>query len=364
MSGSEASFDPAPAGARPAAVVFGCAGPVLTVREQAFFRAVNPFGFILFRRNVQTPDQVRRLVGELRASVRRPDAPVFIDQEGGRVARLGPPHWPVHPPARRIGGLAEHDPAAGQEAAWLNARLLAAMLAELGISVDCAPVCDVPVAGAHEVIGDRAFGTDPHLVARLARASCEGLLAGGILPVIKHLPGHGRAEADSHQALPVVTAPRAALEASDLVPFRMLSDMPLGMVAHVVFTALDATRPASVSPAVIGGLIRGALGYDGLLISDDLGMAALSGDMAARTRAVLAAGCDIALHCSGDLAEMIDVARAAPPMGAASWARWERAREVLRPPAPLDPAAARRRLETLLEHAPAPGVRAIVAGEG
>ncbi len=291
----------------------------------------DPLGFILFRRNCETPDQVRALVDALRDAVGRPDAPVLIDQEGGRVARLKPPHWPANPPARRIGELAERDEAAGIEAAWINGRLLALMLHEVGVTVDCAPVCDVPVEGAHDVIGDRAFARDPRLVARLARAACEGLMQGGVLPVLKHMPGHGRAFADSHAELPVVDAPRAELEAIDCAPFRALADMPLGMVAHVVMTAVDPDRPASVSPVVIAELVRGpAMGFDGLLFSDDLSMGALSGDPGERARAVLEAGVDVVLHCNGDRAEMEAVDRATPPLSYVAAQRWARAHCVTR----------------------------------
>ncbi|MBI1209226.1 MAG: beta-N-acetylhexosaminidase [Azospirillum sp.] len=330
------------------AVVFGCAGPTLAPDERALFAKMQPLGFILFKRNCETPEQVRRLVAELRLAVGRDDAPVLIDQEGGRVARLRPPHWPTIPPARRIGELAERNPAAGREAAWLAGRLLAAMLAPLGITVDCAPVCDVLVEATHDVIGDRAFSDNPLLVAELARACCAGLESGGVLPVVKHLPGHGRAEADSHLELPVVTAPRALLERSDFVPFRALAGQALGMVAHVVYPALDAELPASISPTVIGDLLRRRLGFDGLLFCDDLSMAALAGAPADRARAVLAAGCDVVLHCNGALDEMTAVAAAVPPLTEAARQRWRRAQTRLHPAAPVDAAALRVRLDALL----------------
>ncbi len=330
------------------AVVFGCAGTRLAGEERAFFRDSQPLGFILFRRNVGSPEQVRALVRELRTAVGRDDAPVLIDQEGGRVARLRPPHWPNHPPARLIGRLAERAPAAGREAAWLNGRLLAAMLFDLGITVDCAPVCDVPVPHAHDVIGDRAFGGDPLLVTELARATCNGFLAGGVLPVIKHIPGHGRAFADSHRELPVVDATEGTLNATDFVPFRRLADLPLGMVAHVVYRAIDPYRPASTSPAVIAGVVRGRLGFDGLLFSDDLSMGALDGAPATRAREVLAAGCDVVLHCNGQLEEMRQIAAVIPPLEAAGAARWQRARAALRSPQPMVAAELRARLDQLL----------------
>jgi beta-N-acetylhexosaminidase len=332
----------------PISSIFGCAGPVLSAAERDFFRSADPFGFILFRRNCESPEQVRRLVSDLRDSIGRADAPVMIDQEGGRVARLRPPHWPAHPAMRRIGDVAAGDPEAGAEAAWLNARLIAHMLHDLGITVDCLPVCDVPVSGAHDVIGDRAFGDDPQMVAALARVTCLGLLDGGVLPVVKHLPGHGRSGADSHLELPVVDASYGDLAGSDFIPFEVLADMPLGMMAHVIYQAIDADRPASTSTAVIGQVVREALGFDGLLFSDDISMQALAGTMAERTRAVLEAGCDVVLHCNGDMAEMEAVAGAASPLGAAALDRWERARTMLRKPDRIDPPAARARLDKLL----------------
>lgn len=322
---------------------------MLSDAERALYAQADPFGFILFRRNCDSPQQVRDLVADMRACVGRPDAPVLIDQEGGRVARLRPPHWPVNPPARAFGELAERDRAAGREAARINGRLLAHMLADVGVTVDCAPVCDVPVEGAHDVIGDRAFARDPALVAELARATCEGLIAGGVLPVVKHIPGHGRAFADSHAELPVVDAPRDELDGTDFAPFRALADMPLGMVAHVVLRAIDPFRPASTSPAVLGEVVRGApIGFGGLLFSDDLSMGALSGDAGERTAAVLAAGCDVALHCNGDMAEMVQVAAAAPILSYAAAQRWARAEAVRGVPDTVDADELRARLDTLL----------------
>ena len=309
----------------PKAAIFGCAGKSLSAQERAFFAASNPFGFILFARNVEAPDQVRTLVRALRDSVGRDDAPVLIDQEGGRVARLKPPHWRAAPAAAKIAALADEDIDAGCEAAWLNARLIGGELAALGIDVDCAPVCDVPVAGSHDVIGDRAYGTDPGRVATIARAAALGFLDAGVLPVIKHIPGHGRAHADSHLELPVVDTPRAELETTDFMPFRALADMPWGMTAHVRFTALDRERPATLSPTIIRDIIRGQIGFDGVLLTDDLSMKALGGSFADRTRMALDAGCDIALHCNGDMAEMEGVAFAAPPLSEAARKRIARA---------------------------------------
>ncbi len=335
--------------AHPRAVVFGCAGLEVTPDEAAFFRAADPLGFILFRRNCDSRDQMRRLVDDLRASVGRPDAPVLIDQEGGRVARMRPPHWPAHPPMGVIGALAGRDADAGREAAWINGRLLAHMLAEVGITVDCAPVCDVPVEGAHDIIGDRAFSRDPAVVIALARATADGLLAGGVLPVIKHIPGHGRAFADSHAELPVVEADRASLEATDFAPFRTLADLPLAMVAHVVLKAIDPTAPASTSPIVVREVVRGpSIGFGGLLFSDDLSMNALQGDPRARAEAVLAAGMDVVLHCNGDLDEMRSLLGAVPVLSGAAAERWARAEAMRHAPEPADIAALTNRLAELL----------------
>ncbi|MCX7584843.1 beta-N-acetylhexosaminidase [Phenylobacterium sp. 58.2.17] len=286
------------------AAILGCSGLSLSREEEAFFRDVQPWGFILFARNVEAPDQVRLLVDQLRATVDRPDAPVLIDQEGGRVQRLGPPHWRRYPPGRAYGELASNDPLLRREITRLGARLLAHDLAALGINVDCVPVLDVPVAGAHDVIGDRAYAKTPDGVALLGRAACEGLIAGGVLPVIKHIPGHGRAMADSHHDLPVVETAYDELDAWDFAPFKMLSDMPMAMTAHVVYSAVDAKRPATTSKKAMRGVIRGAIGFDGLVMSDDLSMKALGGEFADRARHSLAAGCDVVLHCNGDMAEM------------------------------------------------------------
>ncbi|TAN54887.1 MAG: glycoside hydrolase family 3 protein, partial [Magnetospirillum sp.] len=256
----------------PAAAIFGCAGLVLSEEERRFFAGANPLGFILFARNIESPEQVRVLVTALRASVGRADAPVLIDQEGGRVQRLRPPHWRKAPPGEPFARLAARDPAAAHEALRLNFRLIGRELADLGIDVDCAPVLDVPVAGAHDVIGDRAYGRTAALVSALAGEVMEGLLDEGVLPVIKHIPGHGRAMVDSHLALPVVEASRAELEAQDFPPFHALRHAPWAMTAHVVYTALDAAAPATTSAKVIAEVIRGAIGFNGVLVSDDLSM--------------------------------------------------------------------------------------------
>jgi beta-N-acetylhexosaminidase len=309
----------------PKAVIFGCAGKTLTAQERAFFAANNPFGFILFARNLEAPDQVRALVQALRECVGRSDAPVLIDQEGGRVARLKPPHWRAAPAAATIAALADQDMDAAREAVWLNARLIGSELAALGIDVDCAPVCDVPAPGSHNVIGDRAYGSDPDRVAALARAAALGFLDAGVLPVIKHMPGHGRTRVDSHLELPIVDATRAELEKTDFAPFRALADMPWGMTGHLRFTALDPDRPATTSPTIIRDIIRGHIGFDGLLLTDDLSMKALGGSFAERTKAALEAGCDVVLHCNGDMAEMEAVAAAAAPLTEAAFRRIARA---------------------------------------
>jgi len=332
----------------PRAVILGCAGPRLGPEERDLFAATRPLGFILFGRNCETPDQVRALVADLRAAVGRADAPVLIDQEGGRVARLRPPHWRAMPAAARVGAIADHDPILAREAAWLCGRLIAADLRSLGISVDCAPLLDVPAPSADTVIGDRAFASEPALVADLGRAFRAGLEAGGVTPVIKHIPGHGRALVDSHHRLPRVEASLADLAARDFVPFRALADAPWAMTAHVVYAAVD-DRPATLSAALIERVIRGALGFDGVLISDDLSMNALSGTLAERTLAALAAGCDLALHCNGDLDEMRAVAAVAPTLSPVARERLGRAEAARRPPEPFDAAAGAARLAALLD---------------
>jgi beta-N-acetylhexosaminidase len=329
-------------------VIFGCGGPRLSHEEKRFFAAAQPLGFILFARNVDTPAQVSALTAELRACVGRADAPILIDQEGGRVQRLRPPHWRLAPPAAQFAALAQRSPERAVEAVRLNARLMAADLADLGITVDCAPVLDVPQPGAHSIIGDRAFGDTPAQVANLGRAMAEGLLSGGILPVIKHMPGHGRPTVDSHVDVPVVEASLVELEAVDFAPFKALNDMPWAMTAHVIYTALDRAAPASISAGVIATAIRGTIGFDGVLLSDDIGMGALAGSFAERARAVLAAGCDVVLHCSGDLAEMANVVDGAESMSEATQRRLARGEAMRRRPNAFDRHAATARVETLL----------------
>lgn len=332
----------------PRSVVFGLAGPALGAEERNFFRETDPLGFILFARNVEFPDRVRALVASLREAVGR-EAPVLIDQEGGRVQRLRAPHWREAPPAARFGDIFARDPARAEEAVRLNHRLFAADLAQLGITVDCAPVLDVPAEGAHDVIGNRAFARDPAVVAALGRAAIAGLLAGGVIPVVKHIPGHGRAFADSHQELPKVDASLAELEASDFAPFKALKDAPWAMTAHVLYLALDSARPATQSPAVIERTIRQRIGFGGVLVSDDLGMSALQGDFPTRAAACLAAGCDVVLHCSSDMAEMRAVADGVGPLNNAARDRLASAEALrLKSRAPFDAREGLARLDALL----------------
>lgn len=329
------------------AAIYGCSGHRLTAEERAFYAEAKPWGFILFRRNVDSPDQVRALVSELRDSIGRDDAPVLIDQEGGRVQRLGPPHWPKYPPGSAY-LKAVNDPMAARELVRLGARLIAQDLRELGITVDCVPVLDVPVPGAHDIIGDRAYAQDPATVAQLGRAAAEGLLAGGVLPIIKHIPGHGRAFADSHHDLPVVEEDLATLDAWDFLPFKALSDMPMAMTAHVVFTAVDPKRPATTSKKGVR-LMREHLGFAGLILSDDLSMKALSGSLTERAEQSLKAGCDVVLHCNGDLGEMRQVAEGTGKLKGEARRRAEAAlARIVHTPEPLDAVEARARLEAAL----------------
>ena len=337
------------------AFITGVSGPELTAAEREFIAAERPWGFILFKRNIETPAQVILLVRELRAAIGNPDAPVLIDQEGGRVQRLGPPHWPVYPPAAAFGVLYDIDRAAGLTAARLSARLMAADLVELGVTVDCLPLADVPVAGADAVIGNRAYGTEPDKVAAIARAVTEGLERGGILPVLKHIPGHGRATADTHFKLPEVDTPKAELERTDFAAFQPLADLPMAMTAHVVFSALDPTQPATTSATIIQQVIRGVIGFQGLLMSDDVSMNALAGSIAERTRAIIAAGCDMVLHCNGKLDEMREVARETPELSGEALERAGRALASRRAPQGFDRLAARAALDALIDQAGAKG---------
>ncbi|HET6221865.1 MAG TPA: beta-N-acetylhexosaminidase, partial [Dongiaceae bacterium] len=311
------------------AVIFGCAGPDLAADERAFFRDADPLGFILFARNVDTPERTRRLVDDLRSSVARADAPVLIDQEGGRVARLRPPHWRKAPPARLLGELYARDPERGLEATRLNSRLLAADVASIGVDVDCLPVLDIAFPETHAVIGDRAYADRPEPVAALGRAAAEGLLAEGVTPVIKHIPGHGRATVDSHASLPRVAASREELERTDFLPFKLLADLPWAMTGHLLFDAIDPAAAITVSARGVREVIRGHIGFDGLLLSDDLSMQALGGSLADRAARCLAAGCDIALHCNGHMDEMTGIAARTGAMTEAATTRFAAGRSFL-----------------------------------
>jgi beta-N-acetylhexosaminidase len=296
------------------AFITGLSGTTLTSAERDFIRAERPWGFILFRRNIDTPAQVAALTAEVRNVLGEPDAPFLVDQEGGKVQRFRPPNWPLYPAGAAFGQLYDIDPALGLKAARLSARLIADDLAKVGVTVDCLPLADVPVPGADDVIGDRAYGEEPKKVAAIARAVTEGLEQGGILPILKHIPGHGRATADSHLKLPVVDTPKSELESIDFAAFKPLADLPMAMTAHVVFSAYDPAQPATTSATMIERVIRGLIGFQGLLMSDDVGMNALAGSIAERTKALLAAGCDMVLHCSGELPEMQQVARETPEL--------------------------------------------------
>jgi beta-N-acetylhexosaminidase len=333
------------------AFITGLAGTTISPDERSFLRAAAPWGLILFKRNIVDPGQVRALTDEFRSICGRDDVPVLVDQEGGRVQRLGPPHWPAYPAGAVFARLYERGSAQGLRAAWLGARLIAADLAAAGITVDCLPLADVPVAGADRVIGDRAYGDTPGQVSAIAAAIAAGLASGSVLPVLKHLPGHGRATADSHARLPVVTVDRHTLEATDFAAFKPLAALPLGMTAHVVFTALDPGLPATTSPVIIHQVIRSWIGFAGALMSDDVSMGALTGSLAERTRRSLAAGCDLVLHCNGNLAEMDEVASQCPELGREALARTANALASRRPPDDIDLEEARAEFAQLLGQA-------------
>ncbi|WP_017930305.1 beta-N-acetylhexosaminidase [Robiginitomaculum antarcticum] len=286
----------------PRAVILGLEGSRLSANEAAFFRDADPWAFILFARNIETPAQMRRLCADLRASVGR-DALIFIDQEGGRVQRMGPPHWPKYPAASRFAALGQDAP----RAAYLGARLIAHDLRDVGVTANCAPVLDIPVADADPIISDRAYGDTPEGVIALAHAVMAGYMSGGVAPVIKHIPGHGRATVDSHKALPLIETDLATLKKTDFVPFKALNMAPMAMTAHVTLAAIDSAAPLTLSPDGMSQIVRGALGYDGLIMTDDLEMKALSGSLTKLSSRALSAGCDIALHCSGNMANMVKV---------------------------------------------------------
>lgn len=331
----------------PRAFITGIAGPELSADERSFLREADPWGLILFKRNISDPKQVTELVSSFRSALGR-QAAVLVDQEGGRVQRLGPPNWPVYPPAQAFDRLHERDVAGALAAARLGGRLLASDLAPLGIDVDCLPCADIPVAGADPVIGDRAYGDRPDKVAALAGAHARGLMNGGVLPVLKHLPGHGRATADSHRSLPIVAADRGTLEATDFAAFRALARLPLGMTAHVVFSGIDAAHPATTSATMVREVIRGFIGFQGLLMSDDVSMEALSGTIGERSKAAIAAGCDIVLHCNGKLDEMQEVAASVPRLAGAAARRADAALAARETPSEFDAVAGRRVFEEML----------------
>ncbi len=323
------------------AFITGLAGLTITASERAFLREARPWGLIVFKRNISTPEQLSALTRDFRDIVGW-EAPVLVDQEGGRVARLGPPHWPVYPSGARYSQIYDRDPTSGLAAARLAGHLIASDLKAVGIDTDCLPIADVPTLGHDPIIGDRAYGTEPAKVAAIAGAVAAGLLAGGVLPVLKHLPGHGRATADSHLKLPVVDTDRATLEKTDFAAFQPLRNLPLGMTAHVVFSAIDRARPATTSVTIVSEVIRGSIGFTGLLMSDDVSMGALSGTIAERSHAALAAGCDVVLHCNGDLNEMMQVAGAAPELSGAAAQRADAALARRSAGEDFDVAAARR----------------------
>jgi beta-N-acetylhexosaminidase len=306
------------------AAIYGLDGFALADDERSFFRDSDPAGFVLFRRNCENQEQMLRLTDSLRDLSSRDDVPILIDQEGGRVARMRPPEWPAFPAAGRFANLYQAAPSSAIEAVRSNGRALALMLRSVGVNVNAVPLLDVRQEGASDIIGDRAFGSEPMQVAALGRAVLDGMASAGVIGIVKHMPGHGRALVDSHKDLPVVTASAEELE-TDLEPFERLSAAPMGMTAHVVYTAWDAERPASLSPTVIRDVIRERIGFDGWLMSDDLGMDALKGDFASRAAGVIAAGCDVALHCSGKMEEMVAVASAVPEMSAEGHERLSRA---------------------------------------
>jgi beta-N-acetylhexosaminidase len=330
------------------AAIYGLSGLELTPEERAFFRDADPWGFILFARNVGDAKQLSRLTMTLRDCVGR-DAPILIDQEGGRVARLKPPNWRKAPAAQVFGDLFLRDPELAIEASWLNHRLLAHELRGVGVDVDCAPVLDLRVAGADDIIGDRAFGEAPDPVSTLGRTAMDGLMAGGVAPVIKHMPGHGRADADSHLSLPRVNEVRDVLSETDFAPFKALADAPMAMTAHIVYADIDPDHPATTSREVVEHIIRGEIGFDGLLMTDDLSMKALSGTFRERGEASIAAGCDVVLHCNGDQGEMRQVAEAAPELADKALIRAEIAERARQNSESFDPIDGESRLNAMLE---------------
>nr|WP_319387371.1 beta-N-acetylhexosaminidase [uncultured Roseibium sp.] len=324
------------------AFVSGCAGVTLTRDEIAFFREADPWGLILFARNVETRDQLRALTSAFREAVDRQDAPVLVDQEGGRVQRLKAPNWPKYPAPKLYGDLYRKDAETGLRAAWLGARLIASDLFEVGITIDCLPCLDVRFPDTVDAIGDRSLSGDPDVVTRLGQAMIDGAVSGGVLPVIKHIPGHGRAQVDSHLELPRVDVDIAALKSVDFRPFKALSGVSLGMTAHIIYNAIDPETAGTQSAKVVQDVIRREIGFEGCLMSDDISMKALGGDYVERSRKIITAGCDIVLHCNSEMSEMVAVAEAVPDLAGVSAQRCATALDGLKPPEPgFDLAAAR-----------------------
>ena len=329
------------------AFITGVAGPQLLAREKALLGDVRPCGLILFDRNIKDRDQLKRLVDDYREAVGSDHQMILIDQEGGRIQRMREPHWKKWPAGARYGELYEKDPQAAIRAAELVYRMMTDELVDVGINVNCVPLLDIPVAGAHDIIGDRALSTDIKAIIELGRAVANGNLHGGVLPVIKHIPGHGRATADSHVNLPTITTPRHELEETDFQTFRALNDLPLGMTGHLLMTDLDPVDNVSVSKTIIEEIIRGWIGFDGLLMSDDLSMEALSGTIGERAHNVVAAGCDVALYCKGVYEQMVDVADSVPALEGRARQRFDKAMAMIRPPAPFDQEEAMALLDRL-----------------
>ena len=334
------------------AFITGVAGTSISLAERKFVREASPWGLILFKRNIESPQQVIALIDSFLDAVGRTEAPVLIDQEGGRVQRMGPPQWPAYPPGAVYGELYDQEPALGTAAAKLGARLIAADLEAVGVTVDCLPLADLRLPGADAVIGNRAYGATPAKVAAIAAAVAEGLMEGGVLPVLKHIPGHGRATADSHLKLPVVDTGRAELDATDFAAFRPLAGLPIAMTAHVVFSAIDEL-PATTSPTIITDVIRGHIGFDGLLMSDDVSMGALAGSIGQRSTAALSAGCDVVLHCNGKLEEMQEVAKNVSDLAGAAARRADAAMAARRRSTATDLAAARAEFARIMKRAAA-----------
>ena len=333
---------------RTKAFIAGCTGMELSKAEADFFRKEQPWGFIIFEHNIEDREQVLALTSHMRACVGRDDAPILIDEEGGRVQRLRPPHWLSNPPGQILGKIYERDASEGKRAAWLLSRLIAHDLLEIGVNVDCLPILDVPIEGVSDAIGDRAYSRDVDVISEIGQSVVDGLMAGGVLPIVKHMPGHGRAICDSHFELPHITETLEELIISDFKPFKALNKVAMAMTAHIVFEAIDSENPATTSTKMINEIIRGAIGFEGLLMSDDISMEALSGDYVERTKSSFAAGCDIVLHCNGKMDEMLQVASATPELKGQALKRAQFALSQLKPADDHDIAALRSEFEKLV----------------